>query len=199
MKWFIYALKNAFNYQGRASRSEFGWFMLIGTLLNVAIGVILAFATVTVQLGENLRSSEIIIAPLSPIEILLCFIYCAYQTFLWIAFISLVCRRLHDLGYSGWWQFLLYYLLPIGILIATLVINEGTVYAGNVIVTSFSIYVLLLLAVGCLLSFKDGQPHTNKYGEVRKVSVVKIVPRYDMMVIEHKKELKQFAKLEKLD
>lgn len=29
MEWFIYALRNTFNYQGRAKRAEFIWFILI--------------------------------------------------------------------------------------------------------------------------------------------------------------------------
>ena len=36
MKWFIYAIKNIFNYQGRARRSEYGWFQLVNYLLQMA-------------------------------------------------------------------------------------------------------------------------------------------------------------------
>ena len=35
MKWFIYAIKNIFNYQGRARRSEYGWFQLVNYLLQM--------------------------------------------------------------------------------------------------------------------------------------------------------------------
>ena len=76
-------------FKGRASRSEFWWFYLFVTLLSWGASVAGALSGDKSSLGGLLVSLAFII-----------------PTF------SAGCRRLHDVGRSGWWQLL--YLTVIG-------------------------------------------------------------------------------------
>jgi uncharacterized membrane protein YhaH (DUF805 family) len=79
---------NYYNFETRASRSEYWWFFLYGFLAGTIIDIL-----------------EIIVMPanstfgLGPIGII-------FTLFNIIPAIALSCRRLHDVGRSGWWQLL---------------------------------------------------------------------------------------------
>src|ERR1700691_3250593 len=72
------AFKNIFTFNGRASRSAFWWFILVGFIIDVVIGVIARAAKVTVL-------EYIVVVVIA------------------IVTIGLQLRRLHDSGRSGWW------------------------------------------------------------------------------------------------
>ena len=95
----VSVLKNWKNFSGRASRSEFWYFVLASAILGAIVGGI--------ELATGLISIETPNAtgPLSSILNLL----------LAIPSISVTSRRLQDYGYSGWWQ--LSYITVIGIFV----------------------------------------------------------------------------------
>jgi uncharacterized membrane protein YhaH (DUF805 family) len=95
----VSALKNWKNFSGRASRSEFWYFMLASAILGAIVGGI-ELATGLISI-ENPNAT----GPLSSILNLL----------LAIPSISVTSRRLQDYGYSGWWQ--LSYITVIGIFV----------------------------------------------------------------------------------
>jgi uncharacterized membrane protein YhaH (DUF805 family) len=76
--------------------------------------------------------------------------------------IALNTRRLHDLGYSGWWQ-LAGYLLP-----AVIAIVGGIVAAlvGNVIIagTITLVAVIMAFVYAIILSCARGQTGANRFG-----------------------------------
>lgn len=86
--------KNAFNYSGRATRSEYWWVVLYNILLYVAV-MIVSFGTQALDITIIGAAFAIVLGTV------------------WIANmicgISLTVRRLHDTGKSGWW--ILFYLL----------------------------------------------------------------------------------------
>lgn len=86
MTWYIYSLKNTFNFSDRASKKEFWMFCLINLLITIALYLI-QFAY-----GYGL-----------PINI--------YSIVTMITSTSLMTRRLHDIDRSGWWQLIM--LVPI--------------------------------------------------------------------------------------
>ena len=94
----VSVLTNWNNYRDRACRSEFWYFILVVYLIQVIISII-EIATGMVDIESN--------------EIgILSIIY----SLLLIPFsISVTARRLHDRGWSGWWQLL--YLTIIGTLV----------------------------------------------------------------------------------
>jgi uncharacterized membrane protein YhaH (DUF805 family) len=95
----VSVLKNWKNFSGRASRSEFWYFVLASAILGAIIGGI-ELTTGLISI-ENPNAT----GPLSSILNLL----------LAIPSISVTSRRLQDYGYSGWWQ--LSYITVIGIFV----------------------------------------------------------------------------------
>lgn len=95
----VSVLTNWKNFSGRASRSEFWYFVLASAILGAIVGVI-EFATGLVSIEDPNATG-----PLSAILNLL----------LAIPTIAVTSRRLQDYGYSGWWQ--LSYITVIGIFV----------------------------------------------------------------------------------
>ena len=95
----VSVLKNWKNFSGRASRSEFWYFVLASAILGAIVGGI-ELATGLISI-ENPNAT----GPLSSILNLL----------LAIPSISVTSRRLQDYGHSGWWQ--LSYITVIGIFV----------------------------------------------------------------------------------
>lgn len=154
MNWCLFALKRSFNFFDRARRREYGWFylinMLISIMLNVLVGVCVAIGLEGIANGLQI-------------------VLYLYQFAILIPMISVTTRRLHDLGYSGWWQ-LLPYLVVIVLSVAS-VLALARELGGAISGAEYSLYLLTLASIGCVwifvlfLIFKDGQRATNKYGE----------------------------------
>ena len=83
-------INNYANFEGRASRSEYGW---------VVLSVFLFVLGIFMFLGYIDASFEAIILPILLLQLLVL-----------IPFISLCVRRLHDLGMSGW--FMMLFMIP---------------------------------------------------------------------------------------
>jgi len=77
-------LKKYFVFEGRASKSEFWYFFLVYTIVSILLSFI---------------ARAVMSAPLFILAALV-----TYGTIIPMA--SVGCRRLHDIGKSGWWQFI---------------------------------------------------------------------------------------------
>lgn len=88
-RWFIKAISNYGNFDGRARRKEFWWFFLTFFILNIIAAIADAF--ITRHLGELSYWARL-----------------AVQLFLLIPTLSVTTRRLHDIGRSGLWHFLVF-------------------------------------------------------------------------------------------
>ncbi|MEQ4923010.1 DUF805 domain-containing protein [Proteus hauseri] len=93
MKWYFLALKNYFNFSGRARRKEYWMF----TLINIII--FMFFMISIVGLREKGESSPVSTAGLTLIVF--------YYLFTIIPSLSLCVRRFHDQDRSGWFVLLL--------------------------------------------------------------------------------------------
>ena len=154
MNWFLFALKNTFNFRDRARRREYGWFYLINVLIvitfNILVSVCVAIGLENLGIGLNSLSYF-------------------YQLITAVTAISLTTRRLHDLGWSGWWQ-LLPYAVAAMFGVATMFSLEKEL-GGAITGTEYALYGLTVfgsiavIAFSLLLLFKDGQSFSNKYGE----------------------------------
>ena len=96
-------------FQGRATRSEFWWFYLFAILMDWAATIVGNF--ISQDLGSVFQAlvSLTLVVPL----------------------LAVGCRRLHDIGRSGWWQLLLLTLIGTILLIvwwATPTKNEPNAY-----------------------------------------------------------------------
>ena len=89
MNYFIYCLKNYFNFSGRATRSEFWYFMLFVLLFGIVITLI-----------------EVIMGTYDSGILSL-----IYNLALLFPSLAVSTRRLHDTNRSGWWNLIM--LVPI--------------------------------------------------------------------------------------
>ncbi|MDA9345861.1 DUF805 domain-containing protein [Porticoccaceae bacterium] len=107
---FIEASKNVFikwkDFDSRISRSEYWWgnlgVTIISLLLGLAIGLLAGFggAALGYSLGAIQSFGNVVLLP--------------WYVFSFIAGLSLVARRLHDVNKSGWW--ILIFLTIVGML-----------------------------------------------------------------------------------
>lgn len=98
MEWYLNAFRNYATFSGRARRKEFWMFVLF----NVIAGIVIGMADSTL----GFVNYETGIGMLSKL----------YGMIVFIPYLALTVRRLHDTGRSGWW--VLIYLVPlIGILV----------------------------------------------------------------------------------
>jgi len=89
MNYFINAVKNHYaDFEGRARRSEYWYFVLFNMLGAIAIVVLMM---VLGAVSESLASIGVIA-------------YAAWVLGLFIPGLAVAVRRLHDTGKSGWWM-----------------------------------------------------------------------------------------------
>jgi uncharacterized membrane protein YhaH (DUF805 family) len=100
--------RNMFNYQGRASRSAYWWFVLFELIAWVGVAILaILFA----------------VARVPALSILL---YLAAGVGSFLVGLSLIVRRLHDQDKSGFWYFISFVPLVGGIWLLVLTLMEGT-------------------------------------------------------------------------
>ena len=87
MKYFLYCLKHYADFSGRATRSEFWYFRLFNFLIE--IGIYLIVLAIKEVIGIDLG-----------------FLRFVYPIALFIPYLAVTARRLHDTNRSGWWQLL---------------------------------------------------------------------------------------------
>ncbi len=93
-------LRNYFDFQGRAIRSEFWWFILFTMLLGLGSAVADASFGLADPSGMMAGPINTIAGLATPIPTL-----------------SIGARRLHDIGRSGWWQLIAFTGIGIFVLI----------------------------------------------------------------------------------
>ena len=107
---FQTSIKTCFNkyatFSGRASRSEYWFFILFGLL-----GAIVTVIIDTMILGYSLESEY---TPINSI----------FSLILFIPSIAVACRRLHDVNQSGWWQ-LIWITIIGGLVLLFWYVSEG--------------------------------------------------------------------------
>ncbi|MDH2924250.1 uncharacterized membrane protein YhaH (DUF805 family) [Nicoletella semolina] len=153
MNWFILGLKRSFDFKGRSRRREFGWFILISFLITLMFRVL---------------SNLIGFFDLPALKGLLVVISFTYSLIFFIATVSVITRRLHDLGYSGWLQaaFLVMYFVLFLATIFALDQEMGGIQIGEYLLYGLFIFFnIAILIIFLVLTFKDGQRFANKYGE----------------------------------
>lgn len=100
------AKTNVFNYSGRASRSEYWWYVLFYYIIIIAFGI-------AIMGDEHSAMADITLG-----------VVCLTM---FVPFLSLTVRRLHDIGKSAWWLLVAFvpYVGAIILLIFTLMPSEN--------------------------------------------------------------------------
>lgn len=104
MGWFISCLTyDFFNFQDRARRAEYWWFMVWSFLTACALGI------VSIMLDFKIPDGMLMFIGL-----------------IWaIPFLAVTVRRLHDSSKSGWWVLLLFF-PPLDIILLILMLIDST-------------------------------------------------------------------------
>ncbi|MDP0561800.1 MAG: DUF805 domain-containing protein [Candidatus Endonucleobacter sp. (ex Gigantidas childressi)] len=92
MKYFLGAFIKCIDFSGRASRTEYWMFILFAGIVGITLGVI------DYSSGTSILSSVFNLAIVLPA-------------------ISILTRRLHDTGRTGWWQLIAFIPLIGGIIL----------------------------------------------------------------------------------
>lgn len=87
MNWYIRVISNYVGFSGRARRTEYWMFVLF----NCIISIVLSILSVILHMGKILPD--------------------LYALAVFLPYLAVSVRRLHDIGRSGWW--LLLGLIPI--------------------------------------------------------------------------------------
>lgn len=102
-------LKGYANFNGRGRRSEFWWFYLLCIIINaVLIGIIFAFITYDCSYGYHYYICVPIISTGGKIYL---GFYALFDIAILIPLLAASTRRLHDIGYSGYYNYL--FMIPI--------------------------------------------------------------------------------------
>ncbi|MDR2352320.1 MAG: DUF805 domain-containing protein [Deltaproteobacteria bacterium] len=110
MTSYAYSWRNAFNFNGRASRKEFWIFILINVILFLALSFLIGFVAGLTGAVDEYNIDKLNL----PITILQCIIG--------ICSLGIMVRRIHDFGKSGW--FILLTIIPFVGLIFGLIPSE---------------------------------------------------------------------------
>ena len=95
MNHFINVLKKYATFSGRATRSEYWYFVLIYSIIyTILMGIDFAIGTFSKQLMEN--------------GSFLGFLSTAYSLILFLPSLAVTVRRLHDINKSAWWVLLIF-------------------------------------------------------------------------------------------
>jgi uncharacterized membrane protein YhaH (DUF805 family) len=101
MKYYLNVLKNYAIFSGRARRSEYWYFVLFNII----------FAFVALMLDRAFGTSFTIQTVNGPVNLLYGYIYLLYALLVLLPGFAVLVRRLHDVGKSGWFVFII--LIPL--------------------------------------------------------------------------------------
>lgn len=144
-EWIIAPLKKYATFKGRAGKPEYWWFFLFYTI----VSGLLAFAEEIAGLPDPsvlfLASNLFLLA-------------------LFLPWVAVYVRRLHDIGLSGYWLLLwpLSYFLLVGIIIMFVFFSDE-VTNWPLVYASLALLILVNLAFTVLPAWKS-DPEENRYG-----------------------------------
>ena len=116
MNWYLGVLKKYAVFSGRAQRSEYWYFILFNMIVSIILTILDGmFGLYNAQAGLGVLSG-------------------IYALAVFIPGLAVLIRRLHDIGKSGWWFFIV--LIPIiGIILLIVWLatdsKEDNVYGSN--------------------------------------------------------------------
>jgi uncharacterized membrane protein YhaH (DUF805 family) len=143
-----------FQFSGRATRSEYWW----PQLLNFVVGLMIGFAGVFAAGATGMHNA----------------LFIDSMTTLWnlaivVPLLALAVRRLHDVGFSGWWLlgpiatgfFAVIVLVPALTLGSMAAVDEGALILSGLLVLAclgFSVFIFVC-------SVLPSQPGENRFGQ----------------------------------
>ena len=159
MKWFIKCFKQYVDFNGRARRKEYWFFALFNFLITMVLMCIWVGPVFAAAFSAGLNGTEIdevdIVQQMVTNPAL--YIWMLYYFAALIPGIAVTVRRLHDIGKSGFWAFLIYG----GSLLAIFSNMPEQSAAAKAVL---SLVQLGIAIVGLVWMFTDSQPGENQWG-----------------------------------
>lgn len=132
--------KNYVNFEGRSRRSEYWKVVLFNLIIYIPFYIVYGILVASLIANPNLMNNpEHVLGSIGMGSIILIFVYMLYGLACFLPFISILVRRLHDIGLSGYYAMLLLLLL----------------------IPFISWIVSLMIIVAMCI---DSKPGTNQYG-----------------------------------
>jgi len=144
MEWYLKVLSNYLNFKGRARRKEYWMFILYNIIFSIIIILV-----------ENMLDWNFHISVGELPEVKVGIVSTIYSLLILIPSLAVMTRRLHDIGKSGLWIFILFAPYLSFIFYFNIQIFNG-VYSFLTVISYF-IFIRFLLT--------NSSPGTNKYGE----------------------------------
>lgn len=147
MRWFIECITKKYaRFSGRASRQEYWYFILYAAIISTVI--------IT---AENIFHITFFDLPFG-------ILFSLFAAYIVLPKLSVLTRRLHDIGKSGWWLFityLIFVILALGIQIFFTRYNNGKCGWW-----CFSVFIILLIEIIILIIYAciNSETGENKYG-----------------------------------
>ena len=162
MKWYIKCLKQYADFSGRARRKEYWWFMVINFIISMVL--VIGWLIPLIKLGYNYAATGV--EDIDEMEIMLTamkspflYIYMLYYLAIIIPSIAVTVRRLHDIGKSGYWAFLIYGGSFLGS------ISQYSLQTTNTlayIIIALTCFVIIIISLVWMFTNSDYGP--NQYG-----------------------------------
>ncbi len=193
---FRHAIRNAANFKGRATRAEYWSFILVSAIIFILLHISVAIAalvgtfitsvvTGTFLPDANIPLSEQNITPagdsfgIVPLSILIIgvVVIIGWLLYMIVPAYSVLTRRLHDAGWSGWWiilQLFINFLMPIiALLVPICIVSAGGSESSSIGVYDIILNCNSLISFGLgilifVLTLVDSQRGANKYGPSSK-------------------------------
>ena len=126
MNWYIKAWKNYAVFNGRATRSEFWYFVLIHVVVILILRVIDHAIWGSYSVFELFRHTDDLYSSESLLRLILAISILTTIYFIFVPYLAVAVRRLHDTNHSGWW--VLMKIIPIvgWIVIFIFLVSDGT-------------------------------------------------------------------------
>lgn len=154
IRWAKYASRRWLVFQGRARRKEYWSFILI-------FGVITwLLETVAKWLNQTVITQDRQSMPLVIILVVLSLLVLAVKIWYGLGTLSVMVRRLHDVGKSGWWAFASAGVLFAGIALVSFVGPEAR---GGVMLAALAVSLVVGIVI-FIWTVKNGQYGDNRYG-----------------------------------
>jgi uncharacterized membrane protein YhaH (DUF805 family) len=143
LKYYIGAFRKYAVFSGRATRSEYWFFVLFNGIVTIALAVIAAGASLRAPMHHRN-------VPLMPAQLPIL----VYYVVALLPSLAVLVRRLHDTGRSGWWVF--------GAFLAGVLMAFSNAFPSYALV--FAIPAFLLSLIILAFTIQDSEHEANRYG-----------------------------------
>ena len=114
MSWYVLAWQRATDFSGRSRRKEYWYFNLFN-------GIVFVFLFLcAVPLGEHEKPAML------PLGVMF-----VYSLVVMVPSLSVIIRRLHDIGRSGWWYFIAFVPVIGGIILFVFTLLDSEPFANQ--------------------------------------------------------------------